>query len=94
MFKIRKDVVFEDLYRATGPKVHHVDCLYYKRWLDSPTSTTTWHGPYKSKEKAWKICKEIASKSRFQPSKHRCVIHEGILQDPTRSVLGIYKRSF
>ena len=25
-----KYVVFEDLERATGPKVHQVDCFYYK----------------------------------------------------------------
>jgi len=68
-----KYVVFEDLERATGPKVHHVDCFYYTRWISNPTSTTTWHGPYESEEKAWKVCKEIASRSGFQPSKHRCM---------------------
>ena len=66
-------VVFEDLERATGPKVHHVDCFYYRRWLSNPTTTTTWHGPYESEEKAWEICKILASKTGFTPSKHRCV---------------------
>jgi len=66
-------VVFEDLYRATGPKVHHTSCFYYQRWRSNPTSTTKWHGPYKSEEKAWEICKEIASRSGFQPLKHKCV---------------------
>lgn len=67
-----KYVVFEDLERAVGPKVHHVDCFYYKRWVSSPTSTTTWHGPYTSREEAWEICKELSSRSGFQPSKHGC----------------------
>jgi len=66
-------VVFEDLARATGPKVHHVNCFYYRRWLSNPTSTTTWHGPYESKEKAWKICKNLSLRSGFKPSKHNCV---------------------
>jgi hypothetical protein len=66
-------VVFEDLERATGPKVHHVNCFYYRRWLSNPTTTTTWHGPYESEEKAWEICKRLSSKSGFKPSKHSCV---------------------
>ena len=67
-------VVFEDLARATGPKVHHVNCFDYKRWLSNPTSTTMWHGPYKSEEKAWEICKRLPSKGGFEPSKHSCVV--------------------
>ena len=68
-----KYVVFEDLERATGPKMHHIYCFYYKRWLSNPTTTTTWHGPYESEEKAWEICKRISLKSGFQPSKHKCL---------------------
>ena len=66
-------VVYEDLIKAAGPKVHHVSCLYYKRWLDHPTSTTTWHGPYPTEKKAWKICKAIAARDGSNRSKHRCV---------------------
>lgn len=68
-----KYVVFEDLERATGPKVHHADCFYYKRWLSNPSTTTTWLGPYESEEKAWEICKRLSLRSGFRPSKHRCV---------------------
>lgn len=68
-----KYVVFEDLERATGPKVHNVNCFYYKRWLNNPTTTTTWQGPYESEEKAWQICKKLSLRSGFEPSKHRCV---------------------
>lgn len=60
-----KYLVFEDSERVTGPKVHHVGCFYYKRWLNNPTSTTKWHGPYESEEKAWKLCKEIAQIAVF-----------------------------
>lgn len=67
-----KYVVFEDLERATGPKMHHIDCFYYKRWLSNPTSTTTWHGPFDS-VKAWEICKRLSLRTGFRPSKHRCV---------------------
>jgi len=66
-------VVFEDLERATGPKVHHVDCFYHQRWLANPTATTTWHGPYESEEEAWKVCKRIAVRSSLEPSRHKCV---------------------
>lgn len=68
-----KYVVFEDLERATGPKVHYIDCFYYKRWLSNPTTTTIWHGPYESEEKAWEICKKLSVRSGFEPSKHNCV---------------------
>jgi hypothetical protein len=74
-----KYVVFEDLERATGPKVHHVDCFYYKRWLSNPTTTTTWHGPYESEEKAWKVCKTLSLRSGFKPSKHNCIRHARVL---------------
>ena len=66
-------VVFEDLEGATGPKVHSVDCAYYRRWLARPTTTTTWHGPYHSKEKAWEICKRLSLRGGFKPSRHNCV---------------------
>lgn len=66
-------VVFEDLERATDPKVHSVDCFYYKRWLTRPTTTTTWHGPYESEEKAWEVCKRLSLRGSFKPSKHNCV---------------------
>ena len=66
-------VVYEDLVDASGPKVHHVTCFYYKRWLKNRTSTTTWHGPYETEEQAWKICEKISSKSKFTASKHDCV---------------------
>jgi len=66
-------VVFEDLERTTCPKMHHTSCFYYKRWLRNRTTTTNWHGPYKSKEKAWQTCKRLALKSGFKPSKHKCV---------------------
>lgn len=69
----KKYVVFEDLYRATGPKAHSVDCTYYKRWLNSPTSTTTWHGPYNTFEEAWRICEELSKKGKFKSSKHGCI---------------------
>jgi len=68
-----KYVVFEDLEGATGPKVHHINCFYYKRWLANQTVTTTWHGPYESKEKAWKVCERIALKHGLKPSQHSCV---------------------
>lgn len=66
-------VVFEDLDKATGPKVHSVDCPYYKKWQNNPTTTTTWHGPYKSFEEAWRICEELSKKGLFKPSKHGCI---------------------
>ena len=65
-------VVFEDLAKATGPKVHSSDCFYYKRWRQNPTTTTTWHGPYESDERAWKICERIAMRTGMNPSKHEC----------------------
>lgn len=65
-------VVFEDLDRATGPKVHSTDCFYYQRWLQNPTTTTTWHGPYESEEEAWKVCELIARRMGLKPSKHDC----------------------
>lgn len=66
-------VVIEDFERATGPKVHTTDCFYYKRWLKNPSTTTTWHGPYKSEGEAWKICCRLSSKTGFEPTKHKCV---------------------
>jgi hypothetical protein len=66
-------VVFEDLARASGPKVHNVDCFYHQRWLKNPTTTTTWHGPFESEEEAWRLCQQIARKSGMKPSKHSCV---------------------
>ena len=65
-------VVFEDLAKATGPKVHHVGCHYYQRWLANRTTTTTWYGPY-DYEEAWKICRNIALRTPFEPSEHGCV---------------------
>lgn len=67
-----KYVVFEDLARATGPKVHHIYCFYYERWLSNPTTTTTWHGPYDSEEEAWEVCRRLSLKGGFEPSKHEC----------------------
>jgi len=67
-------VVFEDLDRATGPKVHSTDCFYYKRWPRNPTTTTTWHGPYESEEEACKVCEQIARRSGMKPSKHDCFL--------------------
>jgi endonuclease III len=66
-------VVFEDLARATGPKVHHINCVYHAKWLKNPTTTTKWHGPYETEEEAWEVCRAISSKSEFEPSCHRCV---------------------
>jgi len=65
-------VVFEDLEKATGPKVHHVNCFYYKRWLTKLTSTIMWHGPYDTVEKAWEVCKRLSLHGGFKPSKHSC----------------------
>ncbi len=70
--KTKNYVVYEDLARASGPKVHHVGCFYYQRWLSSRTTTTTWHGPY-SYEEAWETCRRIASETAFEPSEHSCV---------------------
>jgi hypothetical protein len=67
-------IVFEDLVDATGPKVHSVSCLYYRRWLDRPTTTTKWHGPYESEKEAWEICKNLALKGKHKPSTHKCVL--------------------
>lgn len=66
-------VVFEDLASATNPKLHSTNCGYYKNWLAKPTQTTRWHGPYKSKKRAWALCKEIALKTDFEPSEHDCM---------------------
>lgn len=68
-------VVFEDLERATGPKVHAVTCVYYQRWLRRRTKTTAWYGPFASKEKAWNKCRNIALRHDLSPSKHNCVTH-------------------
>ena len=59
--------------RATGPKVHHITCAYYRKWLENPTTTTKWHGPYETEEEAWEVCKALSSKSKFEPSYHQCV---------------------
>jgi len=66
-------VVFEDLERATGPKVHAVTCVYYQRWLRHRTKTTVWYGPFASEEKAWNECRNIALRQGLSPSKHNCV---------------------
>jgi len=66
-------VVFEDLARATGPKVHHITCVYYGKWLENPTTTTKWHGPYETEKEAWEVCRILSSKSKFEPSCHQCV---------------------
>jgi hypothetical protein len=76
--KVRKSkenqfVVFEDLERATGPKVHVVSCAYYQRWLKNQTKTTTWHGPFTPEEKAWNKCRNIALTQGLSPSKHNCI---------------------
>jgi len=68
----KKYIVFEDLNRATGPKVHSIDCSYYKRWLKNPTTTTTWHGPFDALEEARKICEKLSIKSKFKCSEHSC----------------------
>lgn len=73
MMNKQQYVVFEDFDSATNPKLHSTDCGYYKNWLVKPTETTTWHGPYKSKKKAWELCKEIALRTGFEPSEHDCV---------------------
>lgn len=66
-------VVFEDLASATSPKVHHTTCIHYRKWLDNPTTTTKWHGPYETEKEAWEVCKALSSKNKFEPSCHRCV---------------------
>jgi len=65
-------VVFEDLDRASGPRVHSVNCFYYKRWLANRTSTTTWHGPYSSFGEAWKVCEKVANRTGLEPLVHSC----------------------
>ena len=69
-------VVFEDLDKAEGPRVHTTDCVYYRRWIANPTATTTWHGPYDTYEEAWKICERISKRIRFPCSRHRCTVLE------------------
>jgi hypothetical protein len=66
-------VVFEDLKKATGPKVHTTDCWFYQRWLKTQTTTTTWHGPYELRNEAWELCQSLSLKTRYQPSEHVCV---------------------
>ncbi|MBS7619328.1 hypothetical protein KEJ21_01585 [Candidatus Bathyarchaeota archaeon] len=66
-------VVYEDLEKASGPKVHNADCIYYRKWLSRPTTTTKWHGPYKTYDDAWRKCQQIAHKTRFEPSFHTCI---------------------
>ncbi len=66
-------VVYEDLDKADGPKVHSEDCDYYQNWLANPTTTTTWHGPFETYEKAWEKCTQLAKETRFKPSTHNCV---------------------
>ncbi|MEW6185163.1 MAG: DUF6308 family protein [Thermodesulfobacteriota bacterium] len=66
-------VVYEDIHRASGPKVHTTDCGYYKKWLAKRSNTTTWHGPYGIFKEAWEKCGIIAEKTHFKPSKHTCV---------------------
>lgn len=65
-------VVFEDYVKATGPKVHSADCYYYERWLSNPTTTTTWHGPYKTHKEAWDVCKDLCRGTNFEPKDHDC----------------------
>ncbi|MGD0397104.1 MAG: hypothetical protein ABSB26_09410 [Nitrososphaerales archaeon] len=68
-------VVFEDLDRATGPKVHAATCEYYQRWIvhHTTTTTTTWHGPFDTLEEAKSRCEHIAAVTRLKSSVHNCV---------------------
>lgn len=65
-------VVFEDIVKATAPKVHSVDCFFYKRWLKKGSKTTKWHGPY-SKNEAIIVAQTLGKKTKFQPSNHQCM---------------------
>lgn len=65
-------IVYEDLDRASGPKVHSENCFYYERWKNNPITTTTWHGPYDTKNEAWKVCEKIARRTGMKPSRASC----------------------
>jgi hypothetical protein len=81
-----KYVVFVDSEDATGPKVHSDFCAYYWKWLLSPTRTTSWVGPFDSKERAWEVCQAYARKSKYPPSEHFCF--EDSLSKLIRQVIG------
>lgn len=65
-------VVYQDLAKASGPKVHRQECFYYQRWLNTSTTTTTWHGPYESEQKAMDVCRSIARRTGMSPSRAGC----------------------
>lgn len=65
-------VVFEDLARATGPKVHRAYCYYFRNWKQNPTTTTTWHETYDTEKEAWEVCSRIAKRTGKKPSKASC----------------------
>ena len=67
-------VVFVDNMKATGPKVHRTSCGHYQRWLNEGSETTTWHGPYETKDEAWRVCQQIARKRGMQPAEATCCI--------------------
>ena len=66
-------VIFEDLAKATGPKVHDSTCKYYQNWLRNHSTTTTRHGPCSSIREAVWICRQISSRVGKPPSAHDCV---------------------
>ena len=66
-------VVFEDLQRATGPKVHSTLCAFYQNWLIRPTTTTRWYGPLETLAEANVLCAQIAKRTALLPSVHDCV---------------------
>jgi hypothetical protein len=68
-------IVSEDLVKATDPKVHRTSCGHYQRWRREGSETTTWHGPYATREEAWKICQQIANRMGKQPVEAACCMN-------------------
>ena len=65
-------VVFQDLVKASNPKVHKKEGGHYQKWLRNPTKTTTWHGPYASEEEAMNVCRQIARETGMSPVRASC----------------------
>lgn len=65
-------VVYQDLVKASGPKVHRKECRYYQRWLNNSTTTTTWHGPYETEEEAMRVCTRVARETGMSPDRASC----------------------
>jgi len=68
-------VVFEDLEKATDPKLHSLKCTHYQN-RDRKATTTKWHGPYNSFIEAWNLCQAIAKRQKMVPQLAKCCIED------------------